>query len=99
MKDLTDVYIKAAKLIDRDVQEFSCVAVRMASDGLGSCYYNDEANFYASVFTEEEYGRFDAQSVLLQKIYRQEGEAEGVTPKLLRVMLLCMMAACWRDFT
>jgi len=83
----TQIYLKAAKLIYEDKETFSCIAVRRASGKKESCYFNSEAIFYESVFRDDFSTRFQIQ------IANSRGNLQE-----LRVMLLCMMAACWRDF-
>jgi len=83
----TQVYREAAKLIYNGNQYYSCIAVRKATRKEESCYVNSEALFYERVFHEAT----DPRSFLIQIETSQDAQE-------LRVMLLCMMAACWKDF-
>ena len=90
MKDLGKVYLKAAEGIEWDMNEYSCDAV-----------------FENSAFHRGEIDGFPAK--LYAKVFSPDGEVGGPYSafsnaieaeqdrKNLRLTMLCMMAACWKD--
>jgi len=91
----TEIYQRAAELIEDDKNRFSCIAIAEAG-GL-----SELENNYRQVFCPGDEYATDKQGFhydkFLIQIERRKGDTQ--TARDLRVMLLCMMAACWQDFT
>jgi hypothetical protein len=82
MKTRRQIYIEAARLVDAGDEEFSCVAIDRV---LGSGWRTKERLAYNAVFNPFADG--DPNGYLWPLVSRR-----------VRVLLLCLMAECWRDF-
>ena len=93
MKDLTPIYLKAIKFLPR--YKFSCTAIAHAEEaepGNAERFFTGDAcRLYSKTMG----------ITLLQGSLRIEKAAGGNVwsdeGRAFRILLLCMMAACWRD--
>jgi len=99
MKTTKQIYLHAARLIDSDIVECSCTAVQLAAEeGLNQNYSYGvaaERALYGSVFNpvlSDHYG------VGWSKVMNTLERSNTYDPKEIRVLMLCLMAECWKDF-
>lgn len=85
--NFSPIYLQAARWVDRGEEKFSCNSVYSAST-FEAQYYPDE--LYVKVFSE---GRVFANHEWGGILDLPEEERQEI-----RVLMLCLMAACWRDF-
>lgn len=93
----TKVYRHAAWLVENHKERFSCNAVATAHEGWypTSAIEHDYRLIFApgSPFIKINGFHYDRFIRKIEKVTMVEEEQRD-----LRVLLLCMMAACWRDF-
>ncbi len=91
-KDLTPIYLEAARRIAERENVFSCWGIAGAVDGEKSNWRSyQECDFYQSVFYDEE--PYSFANAVSHAAFETD-----ISRNHFRVMLLCMMAACWKDF-
>ena len=89
---LKNIYLTAAKQIDSGEEEFSCNAVGRCGGAIPKEFYRKVMGFAPTNYTTDD--------LFLQSV-EDDSDAEidvvDDTVKELRVLLLCMMAACCED--
>ena len=92
MKDLTPIYLKAIKLLPR--YKFSCTAIAHAEEAEpGNEYFftGDACRLYCKTMGISQLtGCVRIEKAAGGNVWSEEG-------RFFRILLLCMMAACWRD--
>ena len=92
MRNKYQVYINAAKQIGEGLERYSCHAVSKAS-GKHTCLdYCKEKESYMRVFTETK------DDIAFCREVEEAAKNDREKAKDLRILMLCMMAACYKDF-
>ena len=100
-RNLTPIYLKAMKRIENGKEPYSCVAIdpKVAirlPDNQGCARYNFAARLYAKIFSPN--GRcftFDNEPREANFHFVVNSDPD---PTALRLTMLALAAACWRDF-
>jgi len=102
MKDYGKIYLKAARLIAEDKADYSCWAIVMATTGnerfspSGALYISPEEQGPLKLYTDAFNTYFPFDTFVSRMI--NASSFPGGDVRDLRVLMLCMMAACWKDF-
>ena len=87
MKDLSKIYLEAARMIAENEEDFSCCAISIITTGSVDGF-SREVEFYAKIFSPTGWCNGFLTYIDIES---------QVDPDNLRVLMLCLMAVAWRD--
>ena len=92
MRNKYQVYINAAKQIGEGSEKYSCNAISEASGKPYCLDYCRKKELYMSIFTESK------DDIAFCEEVEKAVDRDYEKGKDLRILMLCMMAVCYKDF-